>query len=399
MTSEKTLIRRAVLLGAFALGAFAVTACNSPKASPTAAQTPSPALLIAIQGVDQRALEIADPLTMKVVGRVPLGGNPHIVAAAADGKLAFVAINNGGGRPGRSRVEMDTPRQDYISVIDLAAQKELRRVETGLGSFPHDIVYTGGKVYVTTEGYQSILRYDPASDQIDWRMGVGQIHPHAFAISKDAKKIFTSNEFAGSVAAITSLDPYALEPSTADPKSPWKVTAIPAGKEPEGIGLSPDEKEVWVANKLDQGRVSSVSIIDAATLKVTQTLNLDLESPTDLRFTPDGKRVLIVAHYSGEVSVLDVATRKEIKRIQVGKPGHDYQVAIEVGGDRAFRNGIDMEPENGIQRFVIAPDGSHAYLTVSGSDRIAIIDLKTLEETGSIPVGDGPEGIAWAERK
>jgi YVTN family beta-propeller protein len=399
MTLEKPLIRRVVLLGAFAFGAFPVIT------NMEAAQTPSPALVIAIQGLGERAVQIADPGTMKVVGRVPLADNPHYVAVSADGKLAFVTVNNGGGRPGRAREEMDAPRDDYISVIDLVAQKELRRVKTGLGSFPHGIRVAGGKVYVTTEGYQSILRYDPARDQIDWRMGVGQTHPHGLAVNKDGKKIFTANEFAASVSAIEFLEPSEfklvttdiIKLLTLDPKSPWKVTTIPVGKQPEGIDISPDEKEVWVSNKHD----GTVSIIDVATLKVSQTLTFNPKTVhgIELQFTPDGKRVVICTHYSGEVLVFDAATRKEIKRIQLGKPEHDYQIVYEVGGDRAFQNGVDMEPENGMQTLEIAPDGSHVYLTVSGSNRVAIIDLNTLKVTGSIPVGTGPEGIGWAERK
>ena len=45
---------------------------------------------------------------------------------------------------------------------------------------------------------------------------------------------------------------------------------IPIGPEPQAIDMSPDGTEVWAA----AGRDGTVSIIDAATKKVKQTLNL-----------------------------------------------------------------------------------------------------------------------------
>src|SRR5262245_23412802 len=99
------------------------------------AQTPSPALLVLTKGADEMA--IVDPSAMKVVGRVPVGQGPHEVAS--DGKLAFVA-NYGARKPGNT-----------ISVIDLATQKEIKRVDLGSLQRPHGIVVSGGKVYFTTE--------------------------------------------------------------------------------------------------------------------------------------------------------------------------------------------------------------------------------------------------------
>jgi YVTN family beta-propeller protein len=386
MTLEKILIRRLILLGAFA---FVTTLA--------AAQTPSPALLITIQGPGERALQIADPVTMKVVASVPMGGNPHQVAASADGKLAFVTIENGGWMPGRSEEELNDPSNQYISVIDLMAQKELRRVKTGLGSFPHGIAFGGGKVYFVSEGYRAVKRYDPASDQIEWEIGIGQVHPHMIAITKDLK-IFTSNE-GGTVTAIEHWEPSAkkvlnntsLITTGRDPHSPWEVTTIPVTKKPEGMAISPDEKEIWVAGRID----GNISIIDVATLKVSQALKSTLRIPISLRFTPDGKRVIVADSASGEIVVFDAATRMVIKRIELGKPEQNYQ---SEDGESTV-NGVEIETKNKIQDVLIPPDGSRAYLNISGSDRIAIIDLKTLGVTGSISVGREPEGLGWAERK
>src|SRR6266404_9564315 len=93
MIRKNTLNRGVLLFGALALGMFARVAKVS------AAENPSPALLITYYGDERKgetgALAIADPLSGKVVYNLPLtgGGNPHQVTVSADGKLAFVTSN------------------------------------------------------------------------------------------------------------------------------------------------------------------------------------------------------------------------------------------------------------------------------------------------------------------
>jgi YVTN family beta-propeller protein len=383
VTSDHRLIRRMALLGTVALGAFAVLARL------TAAQTPSPALLISIEGLSptERALEIADPLTNKVVGSIPLGGIPHDVAVSPDGKLAFVSINVSKGKGMGPSLQNGPlkPSPDYISVIDLATQKELRHIDTVVGSIPFGIFVTGGKLYFTAEGYDVVERYDLATSQIDWMMGTGQGHTHPLAVTKDLKKIFTVNTSSNSVSVIAPWDtPDDYEPPL------WKVTTIPVGQAPEGIDMSPDEKEVWVTSKRDGG----LSIIGVATKRVLQTLDLKAKVPMRLQFTPDGKRVIVLDEFDGQVLILDAVNRKEIKRIPVGKPEE-----FSLVHDQAVLNGVPMYPKNLMHDVVITPDGSRAYLDVMGSNRIDVLDLKTLEFTGGISTGPIPAGMAWTQRQ
>jgi len=48
---------------------------------------------------------------------------------------------------------------------------------------------------------------------------------------------------------------------------------------------------------------------------------------------------------------------------------------------------------------LMAPDGSRAFIAVSAKNKVAVIDLKTLEVSGYVETGKGPDGLAWAERK
>jgi len=49
-----------------------------------------------------------------------------------------------------------------------------------------------------------------------------------------------------------------------------------------------------------------------------------------------------------------------------------------------------------VEGILMDPDGAKAYVAVNGDNHIAVIDLKTLEPTGKIVTGGGPDGMAWA---
>ncbi|MDA1092568.1 MAG: hypothetical protein O3A25_04775 [Acidobacteria bacterium] len=125
---------------------------------------------------DSSQLAIVDPASGEIVGTVGTGRDPHEVTASDDGRLAFVA----------SMV-------DGISVIDIAARKEIRRVDPGTGSETHDLLYHEGKVYFTIEGYKSIGRYDPAADAIDWTMGIGEDGTHLLVLDRNTGTMFMPN--------------------------------------------------------------------------------------------------------------------------------------------------------------------------------------------------------------
>jgi YVTN family beta-propeller protein len=312
-------------------------------ASLAAAQTPSPALIVLNK--QDNALAIVDPAVRKVVARIPTGEAPHEVTVSTDGKLAFVG-NYGAQTPGST-----------ISVIDLIAQKELRRVDLGPLRRPHGMFFADGKVYFTAEVNRLIGRYDPASNQIDWLFGTGQASTHMVILSKDLSQIFTSNIGSNSISAIERVSGPAG----------WSETVIPVGKGPEAIDLSPDGKEVWTATGGDGG----VSIIDAATKKVTATLNVGAKRTNRLKFTPDGKYVLLSDSGGGALLVLDRATRKELKRLDLGR-----------------------SPEG----ILITPDGTRAYVALEADNTVVVFDLKTLEVAARFSPGAGPDGMAWAVR-
>jgi YVTN family beta-propeller protein len=367
-----------------------------------AQETPSPALLVLHKG--ENAMAIVDPASGEVVGRVPTGQDPHELAVSDDGKLAFASNYAGPGPRGGNS----------ISVIDIAARKELHRVDIAPLSRPHGLWFSDGKLYFTAEGSMVIARYDPASNKIDWLLGLGQDRTHMILVSNDQKTIFTSNVSSNTISIIERGNPRTGPPGGpggpqpgARPDGPpaggpppdgpggpppggfggpprggpggpppggpgggpgWKQTVIAVGRGPEGFDVSPDGKQLWTAHMGD-GRIS---VIDIASKKVIKTIDAGARSPNRLKFTPDGKLALVSEIGGGGLVVVDTTTHSVTKRVPLG---------------------------SGASGILIPPGSSRAYVALTRDNTVAVIDLGTLAEVGRLKTGSGPDGMAWLPGK
>ncbi len=333
----------------------APTAGAQPGPAPVA--LPSPALLVLNKGHQKpprpSELCIVDPSSNVVVARIPTGVESHEVAVSSDGKLAVVSNTGSYKEPGHT-----------LSVIDLATQREVKRVELGPLTNPHGLAFRDGRFWFTAEGARLVGRYDPAKEAVDWIMGLGRDSTHMLAFSKDGQKLFTANRGSASVGVVSLALPSGPGPGLPPGGGPKKhgVGEIAVGEGPEGIDVTPDGGEVWVGSR------GAVTVLDAANETVVATIATGGGPVNRVKVTPDGKRAL-ATQWNGPVMVFDVASRKEVKRIDTGGMGASI---------------------------LITPDGSRAYIGMTDKDRVAIVDLAKLEVVGSLATGEGPDGMAWA---
>ena len=308
--------------------------------APLAAQGPR----LVVLNKEDATLVTVDPASGKVLGTVATGEGPHEVAVSADGRLAFVG-NYGAQTPGST-----------ISVVDLAAMKELKRVDVSPLRRPHGMYVADGKLYFTAEVNRLVARLDPATYQLDWLMGTGQTTTHMVWVAPDASRMFTANIGSDSISILERGQ---------NPLN-WNASVVAVGKGPEGFDVTPDGRELWAAQSRDGG----VSIVDLAQKKVTGTIDLQTRRSNRLKFTPDGKLALVSDLDSGELLVVDVASRKVTKKITLGKM---------------------------VEGILIEPNGSRAFVAVNGENYIAVVDLKTLAVTKRLEPGRGPDGMAWVK--
>lgn len=137
-----------------------------------------------------------------------------------------------------------------------------------------------------------------------------------------------------------------------------------ADRSPIDLVLSPDEKWLVTANHTS----ASVCLIRVEDGKVMAEVAAS-ERPSGLAWHADGKRVLLVTRFSGELI--------------------EYTLSGEtLAHGRTLRLGY--------QPFAVAihPDGKRAYVTLSANSQVAVVDLEKFEQQATIAVSPWPRSLA-----
>jgi len=324
------------------------------------AQSSAPQQALLVVTKQSHALAIVDPETLLVLARVPIGEDPHEVVVGPDHRTAFIS-NYGEGT------------LHTLARVDLLTRKPLSPIDLTPLVGPHGLFLHGSRLWITTEGSKSLATIDPASGRIVSVLGTGQDKTHIVWVSSDGTKVVASN--AGSqtmsifdqILITPTVVPGAPRPPASYTHPGWHHTLVPVGKAAEGFAVSPDERELWVGN--DDG---TISLIDLSTERLEATLHADVRGANRLRFTPDGRLVIVTTHTGKDLVVIDARSRRVVKRIPIEQRG---------------ASGIQIEP-NGRRAFIACPRDHY----------VAVIDLATLTLTGKIDAGREPDGLAWWSR-
>lgn len=347
---------------AFALSVSAVAAIHG--------QTTASLLVLSKH---DHTLAIVDPGTLKTTARVPVGEDPHEVIASADGTRAYVS-NYGFGA------------FHTLAVVNLVSHQAMPSIDLGALRGPHGLVYEGGKTWFTAEAAKAVGRYDPGTGKIDLILGTGQNRTHMIWVSADGQVIVTSNVSSGTLSIFTQEPlrmpgppPGASHPGGRDARPPgpppgtppmphtdWNQTLVRVGNGSEGFDVSPDGKEIWVANAQD----GTLSVVSLPEKKVLQTLQVDAPGANRLKFTPDGGTVLVSS--GPDLLVLDAATRTVKARVPVG---------------------------HGSAGILVEPSGARAFVACGPDNSVAVVDMRTLKVIAHVDAGGEPDGMAWAVRR
>jgi DNA-binding beta-propeller fold protein YncE len=153
---------------------------------------------------------------------------------------------------------------------------------------------------------------------------------------------------------------------------------------------------------------ASISVVDMASLKELRRIPV-LREPHHVALTPDGKYLLVGDTAGNEMLFLDPANGDVKKRMVMADP---YQIGFSPNG-RFFtvtglaRNQVDVYDGASftlLKRFPIAsmpshlaysPDSSMVYVSLQGTDSLMAIDLTHLSVVWVKPVGKTPAGVMW----
>ena len=328
----------------FKAAAFLLTL---PLLALAADSKPAGTLITANQG--DNTLSVIDLATGKQVAVIEEEGRikVHELLMLPDGKTLIAPIygNSGVGKAGTDGSE--------LLVFDVPSRKLMHVVDFGKPLRPHDPVYDPKRhvIYVTTELQQAVTAIDAKTFKVLYTIPTGHEESHMFALSHDGRFGYTANVSTGTVSVL-------------DMEAHTLLTTIPVAAHIQRIAISNDDKTVFVS---DTG-TPRLAAIDTASRTVRGWVD-DLPSTGyGAVTTRDGKYLLLCLPNAGKIGVIDLATLKLWKTIDVdGKP----------------------------QELLLSPDGTRAWASSFGVPEAAEIDIATWTRTRELPAGRQNDGLAW----
>lgn len=286
--------------------------------------------------------------------------------------------------------------------------------DAGLYPSPVDVALSpdGGRLYIVCEGTDELVVADPVQLVTVGRVKVGHV-PRGIAVSPDGARIYVSNSWSDNVAEI-------------DARTLTVSRTLPAGFEPIGVTLDAGGRFLYIANRIS----NDVSIIDLQNGKEVNRLAAGrgasymaaygphvyvthiYPNPGKFRTESESEITEIDAQHQtvearwrlhnvaglfhisfskdGRLGIAAQLRPKNLIPLAHVAHGWAFGDSLAVFGDDV--GGVVQLPLDELERYfslpfgvAIAPDKSKAYLTASGTDEVAIIDLKRVVDAARSP--------------
>jgi len=251
----------------------------------------------------EHRLDVVDTKTLKVTGHVALSDRPNNLSISKDGKRVYVAIV---AQPGA------------VDVIDTTTLQKIKTIPTK-GGIHNTFVTPDGKFVIAGSIVGRLITViDSNTNEPVWTMPFDNgVRPIAFETNPDGstKRMFIQiSDFHGfyivDFAAHKEVSRVTLPELPKDQQN-WEMLQ---GSPSHGIGVAPDGKTLWVCSKVNHA-IYAYSMPD---LKLLGGVPVG-HHPDWLTFSPDSRSVYVANAGSNSVSVVDIASRKEISKIPVGQ--------------------------------------------------------------------------------
>lgn len=228
---------------------------------------------------------------------IPLDKAPAVLALTPDSRVAYVTH----------------PDLGKISVVDLDARRVLRTL--AVDGSPFGIAVTAdGRLFVGDWNGAHVVVLDVDGKAPPKILEVGRAPAHVL-LTPDETLLFVANRESDSVSVVRTGD--------------LTIAAtVPVGRAPFAMALSPDAKQLYVGNVQD----GTVSVIDTEELKIVET-RASGAMPYGAAVTPDGSRILVTNQQAGTVAVL---AKKEASPMSIKVGGYPEGIAISNDGTRAY---------------------------------------------------------------
>lgn len=333
-------------------------------------------------------IAVIDTRNDEVIARVPVGRVPHQVVIS-DTQMKMVASNTA---------------DDTISIIDLESLETAATVTLDHEPEHMEVDPAGDLVAVGNIAAGTVSLVSLADNRERARVE-GLYQPHNMTFSPDGSLLYVGNLGADVVSVIDVAKAEVINEIRVG-EAQTVASAQDADQEWQGVinvTRTPDGRLGFAAF----GEGDAMAVLDLRTQEKLKTLELG-SLPWRAYTTADGRHMIIPNNGDATVSIVSTATLEEVAGLPgaadmtgvntgwfettafVISRGEDKLVVLDlVDMKRTGEIPLPSTPETG----VVTPDGRKLYVALSGSDEVAVVDVRTREVIRRIgDVGSEPWG-------
>ena len=305
-----------------------------------------------------------------VAATIAVGKRPRGIHVSPDGKLVYVALS---GTPIEAPPQIDAhgnpvfekkkgddddnadKSADGIGVLDVATRRLTGKLHAGSDPEEFALSKDGRRIYISNEDTKTASVINIATAKLEHIVPVGQ-EPEGVTTTPDGKQFYVTCEAGGDIYVVDTGSYSAVAHFKVNGR-PRSVAFLSAG----GIGFIPSES------------VGELNVIDSLNAKVLRTITLPAGSrPMRVKLSPDETRLYVSNGRAGTISVFDTHSYQLLETIKVGV--------------RPWGIGI-------------SPDGKFLFSANGPSNDVSVVDLKTNQEVARVKAGASPWGIAVTSRQ
>ena len=300
--------------------------------APAAAIVPTPiAPVVVVLNSRDATISLLNQEDYTTIKSIPVGKEPHHLMATPDNKSLIVASATGnelifldpktgeiqrrvkdisdpyqiGFSPDQKWFIANALRLDRIDIYRFDGRDLKLAKRLALPKMPSHMVFSSDSstAFITQQGSDEISAVDLATQKVKWSMPVGKL-PAGIAMTPDEKYLLVGIMGSDYVQVI-------------DWRTQKFVKKIKAGMGAHNFRAMGDKRHTFVSNRIS----NTINIIDQKTLENIGTINVP-GGPDCMELTDDGKTLWVTLRWIKKVAVIDVASKKILKLIPVGRSPH-----------------------------------------------------------------------------
>jgi PQQ-dependent catabolism-associated beta-propeller protein len=313
--------------------------------------SPAHAYLAYVSNEKDNTVSVIDLSSMGVVKTIQTGQRPRGMALTSDGARLLVCLGDS------NRIDMyDTKTWGVVSSINTPDPEYAALREPG-----------DNPLYVSNENDALVTVWNIDSRKVLVQMPTG-VEPEGMAVSPDGELIVNTTE----TTNMAQFFSYATGKNLANVLVPPR---------PRWAAFADDGREVWVSSELG----GAVTVIDAKTFKVLDTIHFDVEGlrstfiqPVGINITSDDKLAFIALGPANRVAVVSVPQRKVLSYVSTGQEVYNATVKkYLLVGQRPWH--MAFTPD---EQFLLTANGL--------SNDVSVIRVADLRVVNTIAVGQQP---------